>query len=119
MPHCIPQNEQCVLTSVSDPRAAFAHPPGGSELRVGPKASASRSTGRGGVATVLFLDAQLGGRERRALARRTEILPRAGRPVDAVVEPELRQDAAQVVDLHARGKTPSAARARAPFVLRS
>src|SRR5262245_45820321 len=118
MPHCIPQKQQCVLTSASGRlRAASLHPPGGASLGCGPNASASRSMGRGGVATSVILQAELRRRERRAFARRTQALPGHGGPVDPVVEPELGEHTLEILDLHPRGVPPPASRARGALVL--
>src|SRR3954470_18794351 len=75
--------------------------------------------GSGGLATGVCLQSQLGRGQSDALARRTEPLPGAGGAVDSIVEAELRQDAAEVVDLHARSVAHAAARAGRPLVRRA
>src|SRR5262249_3509095 len=117
MPHCIPQNEQCVLTSASGRlRAASAQPPGGASLRCGPKASASRSMGSGGTATSLVLQSQLGRAQGGSLARGPQPLPGDGGAIDPVVEAKRRQHAAEILDLHTRGVALPAPRAYSALV---
>src|SRR4051794_36743415 len=117
MPHCIPQNEQWVFTSVSGASLAdWAHPPGGVKFRCGPYRSTSSSVLAGASAMGLLLYPQLRGRECCAFARRAQALPVTGRTFDAVIESQLRQDRLQVLDLHLGRETFAAARAMRPFV---
>src|SRR5687768_6351918 len=117
MPHCIPQNEQCVLTNLSG--ASFddlPQPPGGVKFRCGPYRSASCSDDSGGCATSFLLAPQLRVGECGAFASGAECLPMPGGAFDAVIESELRQHLPKIFDLQLRCETLFAARAVSALV---
>src|SRR5215467_285135 len=104
MPHCWPQKQQCVFTSFSPgPSDSRCHPPGGWYFRCGPNRLAS-SSAFGALATRFLLDAQLRAGERLSLTCRTQRLPVPGMTGRRVIEAELRQHAAEIVDMHLRSK---------------
>src|SRR5690242_12484539 len=116
MPHCCPQKQQCVFTSFSAGWVdSSRQPPGGVNCWCGPNFSIRTSGDCGGLATSLLLQAKLGHRERLALARRTQLLPIAGRSRHRIVEAELRQNKLEVVNVHARGVALAAAGACRTF----
>src|SRR5204863_7207934 len=117
MPHCCPQKQQWVLTSLSAGcRDSSRQPPGGTKFRCGPYRSISASTGMGGLAMCVLLQTQLRGCDRLALARGAELLPMAGRPRDRVVKIQLRENNLQVLNVHARREPLSAPRAECGLV---
>src|SRR5215469_9611983 len=109
MPHCWPQKQQCVFTSRSS-SDSWVQPPGGVYFKVGPNLSFNAS-GLGALATRRLLDPQLRTRKRLALACWTQRLPMPSGARHGVIEAHLRQDAAQVLDVHPRREPLSAARA--------
>src|SRR6185436_6336763 len=90
MPHCTPQKQQWVLTTLSA-SAAAPHPPAGVSLRWGPYSAISDSSVTGNLAMTLH---------HRRLGD-SEPLPLAGRAqIQVELESVLRQDALQVGDVH-------------------
>src|SRR3954469_8554499 len=112
MPHCWPQKQQCVLTSFSASRAESCQPPGGVKLRWGPKCAANASGVSGSLATGFLPNSHLRDGERFAFAGGAQLLPTAsGERGRVVIEAELREDGAQIVDMHAGGEALAAAHA--------
>src|SRR5581483_9642499 len=106
MPHCWPQKQQCVFTSLSAGCvASFCQPPGGVKLKRGPNCSISASGERGGLAMCLLLQSQLRRSERFTLACRTEFLPVTSGTGHGVIEAKLRKDLLEIVHVHARSKS--------------
>src|SRR5581483_8085028 len=62
MPHCCPQKQQCVGTSLSG-ISLSCQPPGGTKFSVGPYCLLNSSTVRGGFAIFTFLPASRPGTE--------------------------------------------------------
>src|SRR6185295_639839 len=104
MPHCTPQKQQCVLTSLSA-SAAAPQPPGGVSARCGPYCSINCSTVCGSLAMAHRLFDHPGLRQAQAAA----LAARAEREVE--VEADARHRLLQVLDVHHPGEALAAATA--------
>src|SRR5438552_11735407 len=116
MPHCWPQKQQWVFTRRSAGlRDSSCQPPGGIYAGCGPNCSVSTFSETGALATGFLFQAELRERQRLALARWAQFLPRGICSLQPVVETNLWKHFFQIVDVHPGGEPLAAPLAGSTF----